>query len=170
MGSRLCCMGRSQRSQEPTCSTIVIIKSPAKTRKIVYEEAKGVEQGVDRGSITLKDWLVRSPNNNLGYHAMNPTKLEVVNAGSPPHQVMSSPEVRSAEFYTPRISFSLENRCGNLAMVDERDENEDEDLILTPTLKRNGSRKLKKKKVSFRFPKEADIFIFYSPEEKFEDR
>ncbi|PWA60043.1 hypothetical protein CTI12_AA385910 [Artemisia annua] len=169
MGSRLCCMRRSQRSKEATCSTIVIIKSPAKTRKRVYEEAKEVEQGVERGSITLNDWLLQSPNNNLGYHAMNPTKLQVVNAGSPPHQVMSSPEVRSAEFYTPRISFSLENRCGNLEMVDERDENEDEALIFTPTLKENGSQKLKKK-VSFRFPKEADIFIFYSPEEKFEDR
>ncbi|GJT85004.1 hypothetical protein Tco_1066721 [Tanacetum coccineum] len=151
MGSRLCCMRRSPRPKEATCSTIVIIQSPDR----VYEEAKEVEQG----SITLNDWLVRSPENNLDYHAMNPAKL----------QVMSSPEVRSAEFYTPRISFSLENRCGNLEMVDERDENEDEDSIFTPTLKRNGSQKLKKK-VSFRFPQEADIFIFYSPKEKFEDR
>ena len=54
-------------------------------------------------------------------------------------------------------------------MVDERDENEDEDLTFTPTLKANGSQKLKKK-VSFRFPKEADVFIFYSQEKKFEDR
>nr|GEW55990.1 hypothetical protein [Tanacetum cinerariifolium] len=151
MGSRLCCMRRSQRPKEATCSTIVIIKSPAR----VYEEAKEVEQQVSRGRITLNDWLVQSP---VDSHAMNPAKL----------QVMSSPEIRSAEFYTPRISFSLENRCGNLEMVDERDENEDEDLRCTPSLEENGSRKLKKV-VSFRFPQEADIFIFYSPKEKFED-
>nr|GEW55987.1 reverse transcriptase domain-containing protein [Tanacetum cinerariifolium] len=39
-------------------------------------------------------------------------------------------------------------------MVDERDENEDEDLLRTPSLEENGSRKLKKK-VSFRVRPDA---------------
>ncbi|KAI3680460.1 hypothetical protein L6452_35231 [Arctium lappa] len=168
-----------QNPRERTCSTStinVITKSPEKitirTRTRVYE-AEEEEKRVINGGATLKDWLLKSPNNNLGdHHAINPTKLQVLNAISPissSHPIMSSPEVRNMEFYTPRISFSSENRSRTLEKVDENeDEEEDEGLRFTPILKRNGSQKLKKK-VSFRFPQEADIFIFYSPKENFED-
>lgn len=160
MGVSLCCM----RPSQPDATAI--IKSPTSKKRVF--EAKKEEERVDSGSTTLKDWLVNSPNNNLVHHATNPTKRQNINARSPSPQVMSSPEVRSSEFYTPRISFSSDNRYGKLLKVDERDEDEDEESSSTPILKGDEGQKLKKK-VSFRFPQEADIFIFYSPKQNFED-
>ncbi|KAL7591181.1 hypothetical protein Lser_V15G31978 [Lactuca serriola] len=170
MGASLCCMKPSQppfKYKEPTCSTIVIVKSPEKvamkTRKRVDKEE---EKGEDGGSVTLKEWLANSPNNNLDHLAMNSAMVQVVNTRSPSLQVMNSPEVRSTEFYTPMISFSLENVTGKLEKVDERDEDENKDnegSRLIPILKRNPSDK-GKKTVAFQ---DNDIFYFYSPEDTF---
>lgn len=180
MGASLCCM-RSSRNATP--STIVITKSPlgARNTNIIYEAREERVDNTTHGTTTttLQHWLLlESPNNNLnikGHHPLAnrpPTKLQLLlnaAATSPPSHshVMTSP----ADFYTPRISFSSDNPSEKLIMVDEINNNEDDvdqGLMFTPTSNTNATRSLKKK-VSFRFPQEADIFIFYSPKQDFVD-
>ncbi|KAL4562978.1 hypothetical protein LXL04_027009 [Taraxacum kok-saghyz] len=174
MGASLCCMKPPPppplNRREPPCSTIVVVNSPekviAKTHKRGYKEKEvEEEQGEDGGVTTLKEWLVKSQNNDIGHLAMNPTKFQVVNTRSPE---LSSPEIQSTEFYTPRISFSLESVPEKLEKVEETDEDENRDnrgLRFTPILKRNPSGKAKKT-VAFQ---DNDIFFFYSPQNTFCD-
>lgn len=71
---------------------------------------------------------------------------------------MTSPDLNT-DFFTPSLSFSS-NKLGLLQNIDEG-----EDVGSC-----GGSRGRKvNKKVSFKLPEEADIIIFYSPREKFEE-
>lgn len=70
----------------------------------------------------------------------------------------SSPDLHT-DFFTPRLSFSSD-KLGLLRKINEED---DEGSCV-------GSIGGKvKKRVSFKLPEEADIIIFYSPREKFEE-
>ncbi|KAL0398840.1 UNVERIFIED_CONTAM: hypothetical protein Sradi_2227300 [Sesamum radiatum] len=93
---------------------------------------------------------------------MNSPALEpqcIVGSGENIHQVLkqtgkrvypSSPDVDGRMFYTPRMSFS----CGKVEKMDE--------VCMS-------SKQVMKKKVRFKLPEEADIIIFYSPRETFDD-
>ncbi|KAK4439411.1 hypothetical protein Salat_0276000 [Sesamum alatum] len=91
---------------------------------------------------TLEDCLMSSPALGSGeIQVFKPTGKRVY---------PSSPDMDSSSmFYTPRMSFSSSSSSGKLEKIDE--------LCM---------RKQLKKKVRF---KEADIMIFYSPSETFDD-
>lgn len=75
----------------------------------------------------------------------------------------SSPDVQT-DFFTPRISFSSD-KLGLLGKIDEEDDEGSCGGSISP---RTHSGKMKKR-VSFKLPEAADIIIFYSPKETFEE-
>ncbi|KAI3711186.1 hypothetical protein L2E82_41077 [Cichorium intybus] len=148
-----------------TCSTKVV-KSPERVTVRTHKRVNDEEGEEKRGILTLNECLVKPPNNKLGEHDMNAPKLQVVDARSQQSQVMSLPEVQTINFHSPMISLPPENTTTTRKLdKDERHDDEDDEGLIIPILKRNGSHKLEKT-VKF---KENDIFFFYSPVTFLED-
>lgn len=73
----------------------------------------------------------------------------------------SSEDYGSADFFTPRISFSSD-KVGLLGKQRQPHNNQEDDQEMYQGTTQISDEKLKKKRVSFRLPQEADIFVFHS--------
>ncbi|CAA2992165.1 Hypothetical predicted protein [Olea europaea subsp. europaea] len=110
--------------------------------------------------MTLRDWLVDSPSGLNGLECIVGDEIQVL---TQPNKVyLSSPDHVHTGSFTPRVSFSMGKQ--KLDKIDESKE-EEEDLSM---ISQNGN--LKKKRVRFTLPEEADIIIFHSPKEIFEEQ
>ncbi|GKE18232.1 hypothetical protein Tco_1425809 [Tanacetum coccineum] len=92
------------------------------------------ERNISRSGSTLKECLLASPNNP---YAINPSKIQVFTS-----------EDQTEDLSTSRISFSMDKR--------------DEEASFSSRMLERSESQMSKKKVSFRFPHEADIFTFCS--------
>lgn len=161
MGTSLSCMksstSSSHRKRNPKRKTkpINLIRTSSGNAPIRYQDEQ--EKKVPRRSSTLEECLLASPNDHR--HAINPSKIQVFSTELPLSPLCKrSSEVQIKELYKSQKDFPTEKQNGNQSKVDERDENE---VRFTRELEKSDSQNLKKK-VSFRFPEEADIFIFCS--------
>lgn len=152
-----CCMSSNCSYSDKQEKEIIISSIDQNVTQKNFNKIKTItnEEG-GRNSSTLEDCLLASPN-----------PAYMISNGSGDFQVFkqlfqklhpSSPEDHSADFFTPRISFSAE-KLGLLGKLNEEEEEE-----LCGAISRTQSGKLKKR-VSFRLPEEADIFIFSSSPE-----
>ncbi|KAK1378302.1 hypothetical protein POM88_025046 [Heracleum sosnowskyi] len=168
MGQNVCCMKQSDIPDEPkrviqpfnsNCSTPVSPTSRMIPRKEQTRLASPTARKLGATETwTLERCLMNSPEVNISECTNNfggDNGLKVVKRYQKID--LSSPDLRT-DFFTPRLSFSSD-KLGLLRKIDE----EDEGFC-------GGSLGGKvKKRVSFKLPEEADIIIFYSPREKFEE-
>ncbi|KAI3498977.1 hypothetical protein L1887_34766 [Cichorium endivia] len=163
MGGGFSCMksstSSSHKKRNPKKGTrpINLIGTKSENVQVRYKEEQQTK--ITRRSSTLKECLLASPND---YHEVNPSKIQLFStelSPSPSPLFKSSSEVQIEELYTSRKGFPRDKVNGNQSKVDEKDE--DEGARFNRLLERSESQKVKKK-VSFRFPEEADIFIFCS--------
>ncbi|KAK1424445.1 hypothetical protein QVD17_19775 [Tagetes erecta] len=155
MGSTLCCMKESPSTSPIKKSTrerkrFINNLTQNSSKNVVVRYKEGERKQIRRSS-TLKECLLASPSNHN--HALNPTRIQVYNSDlTPSPQIMRTTEVRTEDLRASKISEKLNRK------VDE-----DDDSRFAHMLDRSESQK-SKKKVSFRFPDEADIFVFCSEE------
>ncbi|KAI3795759.1 hypothetical protein L1987_38416 [Smallanthus sonchifolius] len=142
----------SHINKNPRERTRSINNVTQRSSKNVVVRYKQDERKSIRKTLTLKECLLASPNNDH-HHAINPSKIQVYTSDL-------TTEARTEDLCASRISFPPEKLNGKRGKVDE---DEDEESSFDHMLDRCESQKTKKK-VSFRFPEEADIFIFCSEE------
>lgn len=103
--------------------------------------------------LTLEQCLLESPELNISQRPNKFGGKDQPNLVEKYQKInMFSPDMQT-DFFTPRLSFSSD-KLGLLQKIDEEDD--------------EGSGGKVKKRVSFKLPDEADIIIFYSPEESFD--
>ncbi|CAK9156852.1 unnamed protein product [Ilex paraguariensis] len=148
MGSNLCCLRHSGSDQKSKGSSSGDQNgTPASQKQLNPQE-----------NLTLEQCLMASP----GLKRVYPSSPDVQPGFSTPRISFSSDRTgkidEHTEFFTPRISFSGER---------VRKNNEDEDS--SSSINGGSPIRKSKKKVSFKLPEVADIIIFYSPGESFEE-
>ncbi|CAI9086905.1 OLC1v1020830C1 [Oldenlandia corymbosa var. corymbosa] len=124
--------------------------------------------------MTLEECLMASPNINVHHHSCilggggHHDQAQMFRKNLPnkihPSSSPDDDDINIEEFFTPSRSFSL-------GRIDEREEEEEQDekssASVTPS-SRVGSGK-SGRKVSFRLPGEADIFIYHTPKETLDE-
>lgn len=119
------------------------------------------------GYMTLEDCLLASPSLNAHPRVVG-GEIQIFKH-LPTNRVFpssTSPDT-GQEFFTPRRSFSGAD-C-KLGRIDEDyGQDADQDSSRVSSISRSGSGKVKKK-VRFRLPEEADIYIYYTPKGEFEE-
>nr|GEX55113.1 hypothetical protein [Tanacetum cinerariifolium] len=136
---------RNPKPREETKRSKLILRNATTKNPIRYKEED--ERNVSsRSSSTLKECLLASPNN---HYAINPSKILL--------QVFTSEDQTEDDLATSRIGFSVDKRDAKLRNVDE-----DEEASFSARMLERSESRVSKKKVSFRFPQEADIFEFCS--------
>lgn len=151
--------------------SVAIAKTPEKRHDL--ESGTSVEKKYTMiGSMTLQDYLLASPNvnvnpprNRIGGEIQIfknlPRKLCPASSASPEDNVIEG----NNEFFTPIMNFSpADHRLG----VMEDETHVVGNLSTESIVSRNASGKLGKK-VRFRMPEVADIYLYYTPKETFED-
>lgn len=119
-------------------------------RHVLREERKGTTVS----KLTLQDWLLTSP--SLKAEQLRGGELCVLKHGS-------SKRVHPSISTKARVSFST----GRLLGLDQVDDKEDYVSASSRSISRTQSGK-SPKRVSFKLPEEADIIIFYSPQNSLE--
>ncbi|KAK9268164.1 hypothetical protein L1049_010606 [Liquidambar formosana] len=174
MGANLCSFKRlNSEPQRPKAigsadkdvsagSSIFEFVKPAclKTEKVAMKKKKREshppEKKIVKGKkLTLEEWLVSSP-------------------GLKPADCILGGEPNALKNYSKKVYPSSNRDCNSrpreslerLVQTDEGDEGEEDSEFFSLSTNRNGK---VKKRVSFKLPEEADIFIFYSPEETHEE-
>lgn len=141
MGQNLCCLRPSTSEEIGSCNKING-NAPSKM-------------------MTLRDCLVDSSSGLNNPECIMGGEIQIMRQSN--KQVyLSSPDHAHTGYFTPRVSFSMGKQ--KLDKIDESKE-EEEDLSM---ISQNGN--LKKKRVRFTLPEEADIIIFHSPKEIFEEQ
>uniref|UniRef100_A0A5B7BRG3 Uncharacterized protein n=1 Tax=Davidia involucrata TaxID=16924 RepID=A0A5B7BRG3_DAVIN len=158
MGANFCCLRQSSSEQHPKT---VGPSSPSSSESLKKEERQ-FHTPENRFTVvgnlsTLEECLTASPGSNSP--CINATEFHVFKQ-LPRRGHISSPRVQT-KFFTPRNSFSSDR------VLEKIDEGDEEDMSVS-SMSRTQSGRLKKR-VSFKLPEEADIFIFYSPKETFEE-
>ncbi|XP_019171779.1 PREDICTED: uncharacterized protein LOC109167239 [Ipomoea nil] len=168
MGANLCCFSRSRRS-EPAAGEV---KSTRCYRIIPHRDTEACDDKVAVEYKTLNEYFLASPAVN---HAPPSGKVFAyksspeASAFHTPRVSLSSPDQHAgaAGFFSPRLSFSTAERLGKIEETNEKKE-------LSPSRSammsrsRSSSGKFKKK-VTFKLPENADVVVFCTPHESFED-
>lgn len=114
--------------------------------------------------MTLEDCLLASPNLNAHPRIMGGHEIQIFkHLPSKVYPSSHSPDI-SQELFTPRRSFSE-----RLGRIDESLEHDVDELSSKSSISRSGGSGKVRKKVTFRLPKEADIFSYYTPKDVFEE-
>lgn len=168
MGQNVCCMKQPDIHDEPkrvipcgsNCSTPVSSTS----KHIANQEQTRLVSPATRKIGATEPWtlercLMNSPEVNSSECTDNFGGNDRPKVVKRYHKIeFSSPDLHT-DFFTPRLSFSSD-KLGLLPKVDEaKDEGSCVGCMVGKV----------KKRVSFKLPVEADIIIFYSPREKFEE-
>ncbi|KAF6159190.1 hypothetical protein GIB67_032807 [Kingdonia uniflora] len=106
--------------------------------RVVETEEEKKKKGIKVNKVTLEEWLLSSP--GMKHYRINGGELHVFK--------------QSSRVFPPKQANSLFKE--SLLKVDEVD------LVVSPSLSRSRSGRLKKS-VIFRLPEEADIILIYSP-------
>lgn len=185
MGAVLCCMKqpnaeddyqlmmRNSNQTDDEQNAKPATKTPEKIQRHDLElETKVEKKYAMIGSMTLQDYLLTSPNVNL-----NPPKNHIggeiqifkhlprklgpaSSASSPDDHVIEG----NHEFFTPIMNFSPADH--GLGVIED-EKHVVGNLSIKSISSRNTSGKLGKK-VTFRMPEEADIYLYYTPKETLE--
>ncbi|KAA8520174.1 hypothetical protein F0562_014430 [Nyssa sinensis] len=166
MGAKFCCLRQSSSEPQPkqlagSPDQDVADPSFSKPKCLEKREFQSPDNSVTMvGSLSLEECLLASPAGLNSPSCISTTgELPIFKHFSQKMVHSSSPKVHK-NFFSPRNSFSSDR----LGKIDE--ENEEDSLISATSTRRRG--KLKKR-VTFNLPEEADIIIFYSPKQTFEE-
>ncbi|KAL3519387.1 hypothetical protein ACH5RR_017536 [Cinchona calisaya] len=163
MGALLCCMSQPM-TQETRAEKFIpgrdhdILLGSSSVQKNIYRKVE---------CSTLEDCLLASPNLNAHPRIVGGEIQIFKHLPKRVYPSSSSPDTNQ-EFFTPRRSFSGADRLGRI----DEDYEEYGDLVhelsSVSSVSRSGSGKVKKK-VSFKVPEEADIYIYYTPKDESEE-
>lgn len=171
MGQNVCCMKQTDIHDEPKrvipCNYSNCNSTPASStsKMIARQQQKRLASSPTTTNLgatepwTLERCLMNSPDVNISQCTNNFGCDDLLKFDKRYQKIdLSSPDLHT-DFFTPRLSFSSD-KLGLLRKIDEED---DEGFC-------GGSIGGKvNKRVSFKLPQEADIIIFYSPREKFQE-
>ncbi|KAK1381908.1 hypothetical protein POM88_019643 [Heracleum sosnowskyi] len=168
MGQYFCCMKQPSSQDESkrvnpydsNCSTPVF---PISKMKIKQEQIHLTSPAARKVAVTepltLEQCLMDSPNLNISRCTNKFGGNDQPNVVEKYQKInLSSPDLRN-DFFTPRLSFSSD-KFGLLRKIDEDDDEGSCGNLVGGKVK---------KRVSFKLPEEADIIVFYSPKEMFEE-
>ncbi|KAH8486026.1 hypothetical protein H0E87_027472 [Populus deltoides] len=144
--------GRESRFVELLKPECLKVKKIQNKRHVLREEKKGTTVS----KLTLQDWLLTSP--SLKAEQLRGGELCVLKHGS-------SKRVHPSISTKARVSFSTGRLLG-LDQVDDKEHYVSASSVVS-SISRTQSGK-SQKRVSFKLPEEADIIIFYSPQNSLE--
>nr|GLL23941.1 uncharacterized protein LOC109167239 [Ipomoea trifida] len=166
MGANFCCFSRSRRSERAAGE----VASTRCYRIIPHRETSACDNKAKY--TTLNEYFLASPALN---HAPPSGKVFAyksspeASAFHTPRVSLSSPDHHAVAggFFSPRLSFSTAER---LVKIEESEEKKEVSPSRSAMMSRSRSSSGRfKKKVTFKLPENADVVVFCTPHESFED-